>query len=314
FAIVDLETTGLYPATDRVVEVGIVRMSADGRVLDEYSTLVNPERDVGPTSIHGITATDVMSAPRFADIVPDVYSMLHGAVPVAHNASFDFRFLRAEFQRAGVSPELIDGLCTLEVLYSVAPTAPRRLVDCCRHFGIDVGNAHTALDDARMAAQLLSRLISAWTFPALPSPLDCPGWTSTGRATRRGEVVDVRVEQGTYLTGLVRRLAAPSPGLISAASAGQYLNLLDRAIEDRLVTTAEADALADFARSVRLSSGEVAGLHAAYVTSLCSMALADGVVTDEERNDLGEVAALLGVEGWEEVLNAALAPSTPPVA
>ena len=99
FATIDFETTGLSAKSDRVIEVGIVRTSADGRTLREYSSLVNPSRDVGRTDIHGITAGMLRDAPTFAQIVGDVASMLNGAVMVAHNASFDARFLDAELER-----------------------------------------------------------------------------------------------------------------------------------------------------------------------------------------------------------------------
>src|SRR3990170_8268659 len=69
FAVVDVETTGLYPGGhDRILEISIVRTRWTGEVLDEYVTLVNPQRDVGPTSIHGITARDVVSAPPFEEV------------------------------------------------------------------------------------------------------------------------------------------------------------------------------------------------------------------------------------------------------
>jgi len=61
FAVVDLETTGLYPSTDRVIEVAVVHVSADAEIVGEFCTLINPCRDVGPTRIHGIRAADVTS-------------------------------------------------------------------------------------------------------------------------------------------------------------------------------------------------------------------------------------------------------------
>ena len=65
FAVVDVETTGLYPSTDRVVEIAVVHLNADAEITAEF-TLINPRRDVGPTRLHGITAADITSAPMFA--------------------------------------------------------------------------------------------------------------------------------------------------------------------------------------------------------------------------------------------------------
>jgi hypothetical protein len=77
FSVIDQETTGLYPGGyDRVVEVAIVRTDPRGAVIDEYATLVNPRRDVGPTPVNGITAEEVLQAPVFEEIVGDVVERL----------------------------------------------------------------------------------------------------------------------------------------------------------------------------------------------------------------------------------------------
>jgi ATP-dependent Lhr-like helicase len=100
FCVVDVETTGFSPRLgDRVVEVAAVRMQADGTVTDEWSTLVNPRRDVGATHVHGITATDLVDAPLFGEIAGDLLERLDGAVLTAHNLRFDQQFLVAEVGR-----------------------------------------------------------------------------------------------------------------------------------------------------------------------------------------------------------------------
>src|SRR3954467_7200996 len=101
-AVVDLETTGVLPSVDRVVEVGVVLLDDAEAVEDEFTTLVDPGRDIGPTSIHGIAAGEVLGAPTFAEIAPYLNTLLSGRVVVAHNALFDLRFLAREFGRAGL--------------------------------------------------------------------------------------------------------------------------------------------------------------------------------------------------------------------
>src|SRR3712207_1818935 len=88
-AVVDVETTGLSPRTDRIVEIGIVLLDSRGEVESEFETLINPGRDVGPTGIHGISASDVVDAPLFGDVAPHLRSLLAGRVVVALNALFD---------------------------------------------------------------------------------------------------------------------------------------------------------------------------------------------------------------------------------
>lgn len=71
YTVVDVETTGLVPErADRIVELAVTYVSHDGQVQDHWSTLVNPQRDVGPTRIHGITPSDVLKAPTFQELAP----------------------------------------------------------------------------------------------------------------------------------------------------------------------------------------------------------------------------------------------------
>lgn len=99
-AVVDVETTGLSPwRHDRIVEIAVVLLGPDGDIR-EHESLVNPSRDVGPTSIRGISASDVIDAPPFADTAGDVVGLLrHAGVLAGHNVSFDRNFLIGEFER-----------------------------------------------------------------------------------------------------------------------------------------------------------------------------------------------------------------------
>src|SRR6185295_16860142 len=108
------ETTGFSPwLHDRIVEVAVVRIDPARGILDEYVTLVNPERDIGRTDIHGICASDVRDAPRWQDVAGDVGARLQGTVMAAHNLRFDLGFITAEFTRAGIAiPTQLPGLCT----------------------------------------------------------------------------------------------------------------------------------------------------------------------------------------------------------
>ena len=149
FAVIDFETTGLVPErTDRVVEVGVVLTDDQGNTEHEWTTLLNPGRDVGATHIHGIAACDVVDAPRFADIADHLLSMLYGRVVVAHNATFDMRFLYRELALARYAISCLPmALCSMKWARRVIGTA--KLAHCCEAFGIPLDNAHSALGDAR---------------------------------------------------------------------------------------------------------------------------------------------------------------------
>jgi DNA polymerase-3 subunit epsilon len=105
FAVIDFETTGRDPDTDRVIEIGLVTF-VKGRVTSRESLLVNPGVPVPAESraVHGITDEELAGAPDFATIMPRVMELLQGKLPVAYNASFDRRFLLSEIARARTWP------------------------------------------------------------------------------------------------------------------------------------------------------------------------------------------------------------------
>ena len=283
--------------TDRVIEVGIVRTTENGLVVAEYSTLVNPLRDVGRSDIHGITPSMLRDAPSFADIAGDVAAMLDGAVVTAHNARFDRGFLSSEFNRSGIDLGEMETLCTIDLLRALYADAPRRLMSACEYFGVEIGEAHAALDDARMASRLLHLLLPEVPRQMLVSPLSV-GWIPAPGSPPhpREAVVSAKRQEGAYLAFLVDSIPedVANPTL-SAGDVAEYLNLLDEVLEDRKLTEDEAQALMELAASFGLTSQRLEGIHASYVAALCSKAKADGVVTDAERKDLEEVADLLSV-------------------
>ena len=208
FAVIDVETTGFFPNRDRILEIAIVRLSPSGSVLDEYVTLINPDRDIGATSFHHISARDVVNAPRFAEVGGDVLERLEGAVLVGHNVSFDKSFLLAEYARIGCMLPDIPTLCTLELSTRVVPfLRSHRLANCCAHFGIYYGKGHEALSDARAAAQLLNTCLDIarrrnmrmnnlinWNSPAV-STTPWPSLPKTGKTVNRGEIEKIGHEK-----------------------------------------------------------------------------------------------------------------------
>ncbi|MBB5832495.1 exonuclease domain-containing protein [Brachybacterium aquaticum] len=161
FAVLDLETTGLNPASDRILEIAILRADAQGRPLEQWVSRVNPDRPVGATHVHGLTDADVAAAPRFAELARVVGDALQGMVVVAHNAEFDLGFLQAEFARAGLPMPRLVPYCTLQGSTLYLPHLRRRtLAECCAALGVPLRNAHSALGDAFAAAGLLERYLA----------------------------------------------------------------------------------------------------------------------------------------------------------
>lgn len=300
FAVVDVETTGLSPERDRIVEVAVARIDVDGQHVSEFSSVVNPGR-WGGSKYHGLHREQIAKGPTFDEIAPELLDALDGTVVVAHNAWFDRRFLLAELTRVGLLDHDIDVVCTLRMVEDLSPGAPRRLVECCRWHGIDERPSHHALDDAWMTAELVAKLSPRWAgvFPAsYRSPLAKAFGPSA--AVRRELFVDERRREGRYLAGLVGRITPEAlPNAANRAGYAEYLNLLDRAVSDRRLTRVEAHLLAELAEDRGLAGADIELIHRAYLAQLHRLALADGEVSESEREDLEAVAALLNVESTD---------------
>ena len=169
---VDLETTGTAAARERITEIGIVTVDFDGGAarVGEWTTLVNPERPI-PAEIQwltGITNEMVRAAPRFAQIADELLERLRDAVFIAHNARFDYGFLKAEFARLGI-PWRATTLCTVRLSRLLDPDrSPHSLDAIVARYGLDGEQRHRALGDARVLWRFLQRL--AATRP--PSEVD----------------------------------------------------------------------------------------------------------------------------------------------
>jgi DNA polymerase-3 subunit epsilon len=141
---------------DRITEVGIITV-VDGAVIEEWSTLVDPECSI-PAEIQaltGITNAMVRDAPTFAEVVDEVRSRLEGAVFVAHNARFDYGFIKNEFRRLGES-FTADVLCTVRLSRRLYPEYSRHGLDQLRErHQLSMDGRHRAMGDARAAWQFI---------------------------------------------------------------------------------------------------------------------------------------------------------------
>jgi DNA polymerase-3 subunit epsilon len=150
-AFLDLETTGTAAARDRVTEVGIVRVDEDG-VISEWSTLVDPECSIPPEiqALTGITNAMVAGAPTFGQIADQVAARVAGSIMVAHNARFDYGFLKHEFARLGRA-FTAKALCTVKLSRRLYPDAGHHNLDAivARH-ALPANDRHRALGDARI--------------------------------------------------------------------------------------------------------------------------------------------------------------------
>jgi DNA polymerase-3 subunit epsilon len=161
----DVETTGLSAETNRIIEVGLVRVE-DGEIVAEYQQLIDPQRPL-PTFIQhhtGITTKMVKTAPVFADIVDDLQELLADSTLVAHNAGFDYSFLYHEFARHDLefaSPYF----CTARLSRRLYPEHRRHNLDAViSRCNLKCPNRHRAFDDAKALWQFYQHVLNE--FPA----------------------------------------------------------------------------------------------------------------------------------------------------
>lgn len=159
YVVVDLETTGGDAARNRITEIGAVRVRR-GKIVAEWSTLVNPGRRI-PSYIVGLTGiTDAMveTAPPFEEVAAPLREFLADAVFVAHRAKFDHGFLKAEYERLGESLSC-PSLCTVvESRRHFPGLTSYGLAALSAHFDIPLESHHRALCDARATAEILLRI------------------------------------------------------------------------------------------------------------------------------------------------------------
>jgi len=278
FVVVDVETTGLG-RLDRVVEIAAVVLDGSTlEIIDEFDTLVNPMRDVGATGIHGITASMVEVAPTFQDLAISLGNVLENRILVAHNISFDKRFVAHEFERIEASFDPGFGICTLAL-------TREKLGDACLRRGIEISQAHRALADARATAELLKMVISeADDF----RPMSLSGLSGEWNTmTLRREVFPESMQLPVMRKA--RSLRFPtSDGTLMA-----YLDILDSYLDDLVLTDVERRSLDEFAEELGIERSKIPDLHWAYLQSVIHAANRDGRISEFEHDVMIRIAKAL---------------------
>jgi DNA polymerase III epsilon subunit-like protein len=195
FAVLDVETTGLNPAVDRVIEVALFTANGRGEVLDEWSTLVHPD----DRELTGRLAA-LEQAPTFAEVAGDLCLRMQQGVVAGHNVTFDLRMIDAELGRLGSALPDLEYFDTHTVATALNVDTPNRsLAVLCHELGVPFAQWHTAAGDVLATAALISKLLeraAGWGHENLDR--FCQSWTgrptwpdipATGAALRR----DVKV-------------------------------------------------------------------------------------------------------------------------
>ena len=282
FVVIDCETTGLGKF-DRICEISLITLDAKSfECVEEYDTIVNPERDMGPVHIHGISASAAENAPIFKEIAPVVARRLDGAVLIAHNLAFDVdRMLTREFSRLEGWFNMGNGLCTYR-------ESGVNLAKACKRFGIPLEQQHRALCDARATAELAKQLFKN------NSVLSCsPSYFSI-----RGEP-----NPRTF-----RREAAGLPGNTMPRKisffhspwrdqpTGIYRYALNYALDDGVIDREEQHKLSVLASELGLTPEDERAIRELHLASVIASAEYDGVFSSIERDYIARLASTLGID------------------
>ena len=160
YVVFDLETTGFSPETNRIIEIGAVKVQ-NGKIVDKFSTFINPQVPI-PFRIEQLTSINdsmVIDAPVIADILPEFMKFCEGCVMVAHNADFDMSFIKKNCQRLDIpcKPTIVDTVALARVLL---PNLNRFKLDTvAKALGVSLENHHRAVDDAGCTAEIFVKFI-----------------------------------------------------------------------------------------------------------------------------------------------------------
>jgi DNA polymerase-3 subunit epsilon len=161
YAIIDIETTGGRPGSNRITEIAIALHDGE-KVIDTYESLIDPETIIpfGITQLTGITQDMVDGAPKFYEVAKKIVEMTEKAVFVAHNVSFDYGFIREEFKRLGFTYSRKQ-LCTVRLARKAFPGLPSYSLDnLIRHFNIPFRNRHRAMGDVEATTILFEKILA----------------------------------------------------------------------------------------------------------------------------------------------------------
>ncbi len=163
YVVVDVETTGSNPITNRIIEISCVVIK-NGSIISEFSSLINPHQHIPffISMMTGITNEMVYTAPELNSVVAKVAKIINhpNTIFVAHNASFDYEFVRYSFERVGENFTAPPKLCSLRLARRLITSTPKKNVGALAdYFNIPIYNRHRAFDDAKATAKIFLELL-----------------------------------------------------------------------------------------------------------------------------------------------------------
>lgn len=304
FVILDIETTGFSPKRgDKIIELGAIVVNESGEVLEEFETLINPKRDLGATWVHKITSEMVKDAPSFEGVFNQLAELLNGRIVVCHNARFDLRFLNYEISKLVQKNIDLAGMCTLDLTKELYPYLPSyKLESLAEYFDIEYSNLHSAYEDARVTKYLFEYLLEELNSNGIE--LDLAEYIVTipdslqdrlekKNLIRRPDFEAAKIVSENRLSKMLKRLSNNTKS--TNLPIQEYLNILEDALSDRIITEDEASKLFELARDYDISTEEIIEIHEEYLRRLIRVYLFDRIISNSEYEDLEKVSKILGI-------------------
>jgi DNA polymerase-3 subunit epsilon len=306
----------LSPQSDRIVEIAIARIEpgeAPKLVLD---TLVNPQRRVSCSEIHGIYDDDVIGAPLFGELAAPIAAALDGAAIASFNVYFDMRFLDSELPSARI-PTPLPHLCLMWLRPALGLGARASLVETCKDMGHPFTSEHRAATDVMAAASLWSHYVEAATSQSVHTFADVSklrdykfmkSWTQ--RPITRADFSDRKLTTALKPRRGRSSDATPSTPQVKARTAQErqaqqmqqalsnYWQALTAALVDFEVTAAEFTNLRELQQAPGLNTDAIRYVHGRVVAGLLDEMTKDLRIDDAEAAWLGHVSNILRELGW----------------
>ncbi|EEI27821.1 AAA domain-containing protein [Corynebacterium glucuronolyticum] len=291
FAVLNVKTSGISER-DRIIEIGIVLATLNGKVEGTYTTLINPRRSFSDSAIHGISERMTVAAPVFEEVADDIAELLDRRILIAHDAPFVSKQLGREFSRSNVKAiHLNDGYCTMSHSPKLLGSSGRSLSSALDAAGLKNEHSHCALDDAMATANLLNVLLHkgaiAAKYPAMQF-VSAIHPRRTPTVTR--EFVEM-TESTSWISQIIDQL--PTSG---EADIDEFMQLLDIVMLDREVSTHERLDLYKQAVNLGLSQQDINRARMQYLRQVIRIALSDSVLSEEEIEDINRVAEVLEID------------------
>lgn len=309
-AVLDFETTGLAAGPDRVVEVSVVRIDPGKDPVIVLDTLVNPDRPMAATEIHGITDKDVADAPRFLEIGGDFIRSISGCVVASYNIYFDINFLTYELFKIRIN-SIPPHLCLMYMRPLLNLGKRCSLSQACTSFDISLPATHLAAADAYASAVLWKKYFQIIEEQKLQTFQDLLGrkpykflQSFKYEPLRSSAVNEMPSSPLMKSRGFKPKIpgwppvgAGTSP-LSRHDALHQYWDEITTVLADLEVTRGEVTTLERKKKQLELTVEEVRGIHARAFANLLTQCVEDRVINTDEKKQLHRLYQCLSKLGW----------------